>query len=173
MSASVLVTYASKRGSTREVAESVASTLLRAGLNAELRPVEAVTSLEGVDAVVLGGALYMGRLHREARRFLKRHRTELAALPLAVFAMGPGKDEPKELGQSRKQLDRALAAVPELKPVEIAVFGGVFNPDTFPFPINHAPAIDARDWGVIESWSGRVAHAFGTQPAPSQAARSA
>jgi hypothetical protein len=36
----------------------------------------------------LGGALYMGRLHREARRFLRTHREALATRPLAVFAMG-------------------------------------------------------------------------------------
>jgi menaquinone-dependent protoporphyrinogen oxidase len=160
MSRTVLVAYASKLGTTREVAESVASTLRSHGLAVEVQAADAVDTLDGVDAVVLGGGLYMARLHADARRFLTRHRERLAELPLAVFAMGPGSTSEKDMAASRKQLDHALAKVPELRPVEIAIFGGALDPTKLHFPFNRMPACDARDWDAIEAWALRVAAAF-------------
>src|SRR5271169_5073510 len=53
------------------------------------RPGRAGELVAGYDLVVFGAPLYSGRWHRDARRFLRRHRRELAAVPVAVFAMGP------------------------------------------------------------------------------------
>jgi menaquinone-dependent protoporphyrinogen oxidase len=166
MSRTVLVAYASKRGTTREVAERVASTLISQGLEVELRAADAVATLDGVDAVVLGGGLYMGRLHADARRFLEHHRRRLAELPLAVFAMGPGSIREKDIAGSRKQLDHALAKVSELRPVEITIFGGALDPSKLHFPFNRMPAYEARDWDAIEAWGVRVAEAFAGAAAP-------
>jgi menaquinone-dependent protoporphyrinogen oxidase len=84
-----LVAYATKRGSTREVAAEVARIIRQSGPEVEISPAREVKSLDRYGAVVLGGALYMGRWHKDARRLLKRYRSELASLPLAVFALGP------------------------------------------------------------------------------------
>ena len=166
MSQTVLMAYASKLGTTREVAESVASTLMSQGLEVDVRAAETVANLDGIDAVVLGGGLYMGRLHADARKFLARPRERLAELPLAVFAMGPGSTGEKDMAESRKQLDRALAKVSELRPVEIAIFGGALDPTKLRFPLNHMPACDARDWDAIEAWAVRVADVLAGAPAP-------
>jgi menaquinone-dependent protoporphyrinogen oxidase len=166
MSQTVLVAYASKLGTTREVAESIGSTLRSQGLDVEVRAADAVANLDGLDAVVLGGGLYMGRLHTDARRFLKHHRDRLAELPLAVFAMGPGSTSEKDIAASRKQLDHALEKVPELRPVEIAIFGGALDPTRLHFPFNRMPACDARDWDAIEAWALRVAAALTGVAAP-------
>jgi menaquinone-dependent protoporphyrinogen oxidase len=37
----------------------------------------------GYGLAVLGAPLYSGRWHRDAHRFLKRHRQELAGVPVA------------------------------------------------------------------------------------------
>ena len=166
MSQTVLVVYASKHGTTREVAESVASTLTSHGFDVELQAADAVATLDGVDAVVLGGGLYMARLHADARRFLARHRERLAEMPLAVFAMGPGSTSEKDIAASRKQLDHALAKVSELQPVEIAIFGGALDPTKLHFPFNRMPACDARDWDAIEAWALRVADNLAGAVAP-------
>jgi menaquinone-dependent protoporphyrinogen oxidase len=166
MSQTVLVAYASKHGTTREVAESVASALRSRGFQVEMGASDEVTTLDGVGAVVLGGGLYMARLHVDARRFLVRHRERLSELPLAVFAMGLGSTSDKDIAASRKQLDRALAKVSELRPVEIAIFGGALDPTKLRFPLNHMPACDARDWDAIEAWALRVADAFAGAAAP-------
>ena len=157
MNRRVLVAFATKRGSTREVAESVAETLRAEGLEAECRAAAEIEDLDGYAAVVLGGALYMGRWHADARDFLRRHRRLLAALRLAVFAMGPRTLAESDVEESRKQLDNALAMVPELEPVSVAVFGGVVDPAKLRFPFNRMPASDARDWDAIHAWVQDVA----------------
>ena len=101
MSQPILVAYATKRESTHEVADAVAARLRELGHEVDVRPAAEVGTLEPYGAVVLGGALYAGRWHRDARRFLAKHRDELARIPVAVFAMGPLKLEPKDVEGSR------------------------------------------------------------------------
>ncbi len=161
MSTTILVTFASKYGSTREVADAVAGTLAEHGLRVEVRPVAEVATLERYAGVVLGSGLYMGRAHRDARRFLKRHRRALAKLPVAVFGMGPGSLAENEVARSRAQLVRALGSVPEVTPGRIAIFGGVVRPETMRFPFNRMPASDARDWDAIEAWALDVVQLMG------------
>jgi menaquinone-dependent protoporphyrinogen oxidase len=113
---------------------------------------------------VLGGALYMGRWHTDARRFLKRHREVLADLPVAVFALGPLALKERDVVGSRKQLDRALAKVPEVDPFSVAVFGGVVDPTKLRFPFSRMPRSDARDWDAIAAWAGEIAEQLAPQP---------
>ena len=158
----ILVAYATKRGSTREVAEAVAATLSRRGLEVEVVPASAVRDVVRYDAVVLGGALYTGRWHRDARSFLRRHADVLERVPvLAVFALGPKTLAPEEVASSRAQLDRALAAAPLLQPAAVAIFGGVLDPAKLRFPFSRMPASDARDPDAIEAWAGEVADLVG------------
>lgn len=79
MAPTILVTYATKYGSTQEAAKAIAGTLCQAGGQVEILPARQVRSLDGYNAVVLGAALYMGRWHEDARHFLKRHRARFQA----------------------------------------------------------------------------------------------
>jgi len=161
-----LVAHASKYGSTREVAEVVASVLAEHGHPADVRDAAEVRSIGSYHGVVLGGGLYVGRLHRDALRFLKRHRDGLTGLPLAVFAMGPSSLADDEVAKSRAQLESSLAKVPEVTPDAVAIFGGVVDPAKFPFPLNRMPASDARDWSRILAWAGEVASVLEAQAVP-------
>jgi menaquinone-dependent protoporphyrinogen oxidase len=157
MSHSILITYATKHGSTRQVAETIAVTLEENGLRVVVELAADVHGLDPYDAVVLGTALYMGRPHADARRFLKRHHGALAGLPVAVFAMGPLTTGDGDVEGAKKQLERALAKVSDVSPVSTAIFGGVVDPERLRFPFNHMEASDARDWGVIEAWAREIA----------------
>jgi menaquinone-dependent protoporphyrinogen oxidase len=157
MSARVLVAYATKHGSTREVAEAIAETLAEEGLLAEVRPAADVTDVEPYAAVALGGSLYMTRWHADALHFLRRHATALRGRPLAVYALGPLTLEEKDVAGAREQLERALRRVPEVAPAETAVFGGVIDPARLRFPFSRMPASDARDPAAIAAWARRVA----------------
>ena len=157
MEPNVLVAYASKHGTTREVAESVARTLEELGLAVELEAAERVHDVALYDLVVVGGGLYNGKWHADARHLLKRHRRELAGKRLAVFGMGPDTLEDSKVAESRKQLDRALAAIPELEPIAVTIFGGALKPENWRFPLNRLPAFDARDWDAIRGWAKEVA----------------
>ena len=158
----VLVAYASKHGTTREVVEFVARTLEQRGLTVDVEEAARVSSIAHYDAVVIGGGLYMGKWHKDARRLLERHRADLSGVRLAVFAMGPDELDESKVIESRRQLDRALAATPELTPVAVTVFGGALKPETWRFPFSRLPAFDARNWDEIEEWAEDVAARIST-----------
>jgi menaquinone-dependent protoporphyrinogen oxidase len=160
MKTKVLVAYGSTHGSTKEVASAIAATLAEEGLVVGLLPAAEVHDVARYDGVVLGGAIYMGRLHKDVRRMLKRFREELAEVPVAVFAMGPKTAGPEDLEAAGKQLSAGLAKVPELRPLSMAVFGGVVRPEELHFPLSRLPASDARDWDAIEEWGREVAASF-------------
>src|SRR4051812_30858905 len=128
MSGKVLVAYGTKHGSTREVAEAVAETLRAHGLDVDTRAADRGDHVAPYDAVVVGGAIYMGRWHPAAAGFLQRHRKQLAKLPVAVFGMGPRTADESAQKETRAQLDKALEHVAEVRPVSVAVFGGVIDP---------------------------------------------
>jgi len=156
----ILVTYATQHGSTQEVAAAVSARLREECLEAELTPAGDVADLTPYCGVVLGVALYTGRLHHDAVAFLHRFHAELAVLPIAIFAMGPKTLDPADVASSRNQLAKALAKAPDVDPYEIAVFGGVIDPKTLGFPFNRLHASDARDWDEIDAFARRCAEAY-------------
>jgi menaquinone-dependent protoporphyrinogen oxidase len=155
----VLVGYATRYGSTQEVAEAVGATLRECGLGVDIQSLRQVHTLEGYSAVVLGAPLYMYRWHKDARRFLSRHRKALLERPVAVFAVGPTHDpyDEEEWQDSRAQLDKELAEFPWLAPVALEMFGGKYDPTKLRFPISllagMEPATDIRDWDAIRNWA--------------------
>ncbi len=175
-SASILVTYATRYGSTQEVAETVAATLRECGLGVEIQPMRKVRTLEGYRTVVLGAPIYIGSLHKDAQRFLSQHREALAERPpegirVAIFALGPTHKDEKEWQGSRAQLDKELAKFPWLSPVALEMFGGKYDPAKLRFPDNliaalpaspshDMPASDVRDFAVIRVWASNLAAKF-------------
>ena len=145
----VLLAFATKNGSTEQVAGAITAVLREAGARVTALPARAVReSVAGYDLIVLGAPLYSGRWHRDAHRFLKRHRRELADVPVAVFGMGPRNDTEEAWQRSRAQLDRALDRHGWLTPVMVTVFGGVDPPAR-----GKRPQRDLRDWGDIRAWA--------------------
>src|SRR5712692_7362404 len=169
MSASVLVAYATRYGSTQEVAEAVAATLRERGLTVDIGPMREVRTIEGYRAIVLGATLYMFHWHKDALHFLARHREALTQRPVAIFALGPFHAEEKEFQGAREQLDKELAKFPWLTPGAIEIFGGKFDPEKLTFPHNLVPALkkmpasDIRDWTAIRAWASDLSAQF--QPA--------
>jgi menaquinone-dependent protoporphyrinogen oxidase len=101
--------------------------------------------------VVLGAPLYSGRWHRDAHRFLRRHRKDLAGVPVAVFGMGPRSTEAGAWRRSRDQLNRAVTKHTWPTPIAVEVFGGVDPP-------GKRPRRDLRDWTQTESWAAGIAN---------------
>jgi menaquinone-dependent protoporphyrinogen oxidase len=162
MSASVLVGYATRYGSTQEVAEVIAAALRESGLGVDLQPLRDVRSLTGYKAVVLGAPLFMFHWHKDALSFLSRHRAALVERPVAVFALGPV-HEPYDAAEwqgSRDQLDKELAKYPWFKPAALEMFGGKYDPEVLRFPLKmfagSEPASDIRDWSAIRLWAGAL-----------------
>lgn len=159
MSTAVLVAYATSYGSTREVAEAIATSLRECGLAVDVQPAREVSSLADYGAVVLGAPLIMFHWHKDAHKFLSRHREALGQRPVAIFTLGPVSvpRNDKEWQDSHVQLDKELAKYPWLSPVAIEILGGKFDPKELRFPMSwlasKAPASDARDWDAIRAWA--------------------
>jgi len=85
----VLVTYASKHGSTKEVAEAIGATLRSLGSKVDVVAAGGVEDLAGYDAVVVGSAVYHDRWQEEARGLLRRLRSPLRERPTWLFSSGP------------------------------------------------------------------------------------
>jgi menaquinone-dependent protoporphyrinogen oxidase len=162
MTAPVLVTWATRYGSTEEVALQIASVLREKGVGVDAYPMRDARRLESYEAIVLGAALYIGRLHRDARHFLDAHREELRARRVALFVLGPIHAEEGEFTVARNQLRRQMGKYPWLAPVTQQVFGGRWDPAKLGFPLSWLPATrgveasDARDWAAIRAWAGSL-----------------
>ena len=155
----ILVGYATKYGSTQEVAEFIADVLRETGLTTDLRELREVKSLEGYRAVVMGAPFYMYQWLKDAPKFLNRLQVDLAGIPVAVFALGPtdASETPEDNPDVFAQLDKALGTFPWLTPVDQALFGGKFDPAQLKFPMSlfmgKMPASDIRDWDRIRAWA--------------------
>ena len=84
MSLKVLVAYATMSGSTTEVAEAIGETLGQEGAEVDVRRIKDVGDLSTYHAVLVGGPMIIG-WHKEAKRFLRKHRGALSQMPVAYF----------------------------------------------------------------------------------------
>jgi menaquinone-dependent protoporphyrinogen oxidase len=76
-------------GGTIGIADMIAAPLREAGYAVDERPVDQVTSLDGYDAVFVGGAIYNAHWHPGSRHFVKRFMLELRERPVWFFSSGP------------------------------------------------------------------------------------
>ena len=89
MSSKVLVAFASKYGSTAEMAERIGKVLREAGLQTDVLHANRVKKSTDYQAVVLGCAVYIGMWRKEAASFLKANEMDLAQKPVWLFSSGP------------------------------------------------------------------------------------
>lgn len=161
MESLILVAYATRYGSTEETARMVGAILGAEGLAVEVRNVNSIAQWKPYSAVVLAAALYMGKMHKQARFFLRDYREQLTQVPVALLVPGPVGPDEKQWAVARQQLDKELARLPWLHPVAQQVVGGKWDPAklTFPFSwtLRKVPASDARDWAQIRGWAREIA----------------
>jgi menaquinone-dependent protoporphyrinogen oxidase len=154
---SILLAYASRYGSTQEVAETVAAALRAAGLEVEIQPMRQVKTLDHYNAVVLGAAIYNARWHPDAHQFLTQYREPLRQRPVAIFALGPLSTSETAMQRSRSQLDRELAKYPWLQPAAVGMFVGKIDPAKLSFFDRlGTTASDHRDWEAIRAWANAL-----------------
>jgi menaquinone-dependent protoporphyrinogen oxidase len=173
----ILIAYASRYGSTREIAEAIGRVLSERGMAVDVRPAGEVTRLEGYHAVVVGSALYSGGWLEDAREFLESFQDELAAVPVWLFSSGPtSPGDPVEAMGGWRYPDELSAMVVTVGPQDIALFAGKIDPDALNLQdwlINRSlrgVAGDYRNWTRIEAWALHVADRLeGDQPAAASA----
>ena len=117
--------------------------------------------MSSYDAVILGGALYMGRWHREARHFARRYGSALRGRPVWLFSSGP-------LDHSADERDLPMVKGPaqaaqRLAAREHVTFGGALAADARGFPASAMAkklAGDYRNRDRVRVWARSIAAAL-------------
>lgn len=167
MSNKILVTYASRTGSTAEIAQAIGKTLAENGAQVDVRPMQEVKDLAPYSAVVAGSAIRDSKWLPEAVQFIQAHRAELAQKRFAEFtvcitlAMSNGE-------QYRAGVMNWVAPVRALvRPVSEGFFPGMLdfskppvNLDTLQMRLAVAmrifPRDDRRDWNAVRVWAESI-----------------
>jgi menaquinone-dependent protoporphyrinogen oxidase len=80
----VLVAYATRHGSTKDVADAVAEELRASGIDADVQDVKQAANPAAYDAVIVGGPMIRG-WHKDALEYVRCNAAALRSRPLAVF----------------------------------------------------------------------------------------
>lgn len=155
----VLVAYATKEGGTRGLAEMLGIALQDEGFEVEVADAPSVGSVEGYDAVIVGGALYTLRWHKDARQFVKRHRRSLTGLPVWLFSSGPLDD--RALRDEIPPVRWVQKAMLDLGARGHLTFGGRNLKKQGSLPIG-----DWRDPDQVTDWGKRIAEELRTGELP-------
>jgi len=154
---STLVAYASKHGSTAEIAERIAATLRGAGHDAVALQASAVRDVDDFEAVIAGSAVYMGHWMKDATEFVRRLRSGLETRPLWLFSSGPvgpkALPEAAEIAIYRTQFDvkdqRTFDGALDKKRMSLS--------ERMMVRAVKAPYGDYRKWQDIDLWAMAIA----------------
>jgi len=164
MSNKILVTYASRAGSTAEVAEAIGKTLSEGGMQVDVISMNDVKDLSPYQAVVAGSAIRGSKWLPEAVQFIQTHRAALAQKRFAMFTVCITLAM-KNAENYRPGVMGWVAPVRAMvKPLSEGLFAGrldfsklPFNWDTLMLRLSVAlgifPRGDHRDWDAIHSWA--------------------
>ena len=163
----VLVTYASKYGSTGGVADAIGKELCSKDLAADVVLVKNAGNVSSYQGVVIGSAIYRGKWLSEAVDFVEKNRDILRQVPVAYFLVCMTLSRPTEENRTQvlSYMDPLLKAVPEIKPVGIGTFAGALDYNNLSW-INKkileskgSPEGDFRDWNAIRTWAREPVYA--------------
>lgn len=164
MSNSVLLAYASKYGSTKEIAEKIGEVFKQEGIAVDVMPAQQVKDLSGYKDVIIGAALYMGGWRKEAKNFITKYEKALTECRVWVFSSGPsGKGDPAELLKGVIVPPGIKMILDRIKTQDIIVFHGNLNPEKMggfeKWIVKRVGGDtgDFRDWDMINAWAKKTA----------------
>jgi len=157
----VLVTYASKYGSTGGVADAIGKELCTKDMAADTVLIKNAGNISSYQGVVIGSAIYMGNWMPEAVDFVKNNRDILRQVPVAYFLVCMTLSQPTEKNRTKvlSYMDPLLKAVPEIKPIGIGTFAGALDYKNLSWlnkkimKSKGSPEGDFRDWNAIRAWA--------------------
>jgi menaquinone-dependent protoporphyrinogen oxidase len=164
MNNNILVTFASRAGSTAGVAEAIGQTLVGMGLQVDVLPMQEVKDLSQYRSVVAGSAIRGQKWLPEAMQFLSDHRSELSRKPFAAFMVCITLSM-VNAGQYLEGLKGWMRPVCDLvSPVSEGYFAGVLDFSKLPFSFNILAMRfvvllgiwkqgDHRNWQAIHAWT--------------------
>ena len=171
MDARILVAYATRSGSTAEIAQAIGKELTNAGFTADVAEFKTVSTLSGYNAVVIGGPLYMGSVDGAFGKFIGKNREQLQKIPVAAFVVGlaPTNPDPKAVGIAMDALKKSLGS---LTPLSSILFAGKLDPAKVNFVMRKFLEMakitcgDFRDWDAIATWARELPAKMELSPVP-------
>ncbi len=154
----VLVAYGSKMGGTKGIAEMVGTELEGNGFHVDVIPARAVRDVASYDGVIVGGALYSLRWHKDARWFMKKHRVALQTKPVWLFSSGPLDDSAHQ--QELPPVRFVRKAMHQTHARGHITFGGRMPAEAGGFPAASMAKNNAGDWrdpDRVRMWAKQVA----------------
>lgn len=173
----VLIAYASRLSSTREIAQAIGEILLHRGAGVDVLPVDEVKQIEGYQAVIVGSPIREQQWLPEARRFVQIHRDTLGQVPLVYFAVSGLMSDPtpEHFHEVYGYLSEVRAIA---EPLEVGIFAGSLDYNR----LDHDQLLkvlskglregDFRRWQDIRAWAEDVADLLQLEQARRQAATS-
>jgi menaquinone-dependent protoporphyrinogen oxidase len=155
----VLIAYASRAGSTAEVAEAIGQVLKGSGISSDVLLAGQVADVSTYRAAILGSAIRMGKWLPEATKLVERSQAALAGMPTAFFTvcMTMQKDTPENRRVAEGYMQPILQMV---RPSSIGLFGGRMDYSRLGFldrlivsKMKKVPEGDYRDWKAIRAWA--------------------
>ncbi len=154
----ILVAYATKAGSTAQVADAIGQTLSTAGASVDVRPIKKVTELRTYDSIVLGSAIRFGQWLPEAAEFVKSNQGTLRKVPTAFFTVHILSTDDSEASRKKRQAyTEPVRKV--LVPTFETFFSGKVDLSQLSFfeqlmaKAVSSPVGDFRDWKAIQAWA--------------------
>jgi len=163
----VLVTYASKYGSTGGVADAIGKELCSKDVTSDVALINNAGNIGSYQGAVIGSAIYMGKWMSEAVDFVKKNKDTLRQMPVAYFLVCMTLSKPTEENRAKalSYMDPILKAVPEIKPVGIGTFAGALDYNNLSWlnkkilKSKGTPEGDFRDWKAIQAWAREPVYA--------------
>lgn len=160
----VLVSGASRYGSTTQICQEIGRVLESHGLQVTVNPPEDVAALLEFDAVVLGSAVYTGHWLPSAIRLAERLGREQPGRLIWLFSSGPVGDPSRKLVQQMGADPADLRAIRETtRAREHKVFAGKLDRHNLKglqraalYAFRNLEG-DFRDWGSIREWADSIA----------------
>lgn len=158
MAGKILVAYATRRGSTAEIARAIGKELEAAGMAVQVAGMKDVTSLDGFRGVVVGAPVYMAQIEKDVADFVSRFSGDLQGIPVAAFAVGIAPVNPM-VGSVAEVLEKLRAALTPVRPVAVTMFAGRLELARMSFVERTMTGLmrvltgDFRDWDAIRAWA--------------------
>ncbi len=166
----VLVTAATKNGSTGEIAQAIGAGLTARGLPAVVMSPDEVRDIGEYDAVILGSAVYSGHWMPAATALVERCSDAWAGRQVWLFSSGP-------IGKPGRSMTTKMDADPVDLPA-IRAATGAREHRMFPGKLDKKDVGpvqriglamfgmqgDFRDWDTIRTWSAGIADALHETP---------
>jgi menaquinone-dependent protoporphyrinogen oxidase len=160
----VLVAYASKAGSTAEIATKIGESLARKYPAVDVLPVNIVKNLSPYQTVILGSAIRVGNVLPEVKNFIEANKAVLAQKGYSMFIVCMTLSDDTDANRSTVSayLDPIRVIV---KPAREGMFGGVMNVKKLPLiermmiKMMKSPEGDFRNWEKITAWAEAITKA--------------